>query len=81
MMTRDTLTFPSPIRAWVEADCSRLSENRRRWLGEVVQLVGLEPHHGRKPQGRSPLLSSLARRGESIIPKDVSICPSNFRLE
>lgn len=26
-------------------------------------------------------LSSLARRGESIISKDVSICPSNFRLE
>lgn len=29
----------------------------------------------------SPLHSSLARRGESIISKDVSICPSNFRLE
>lgn len=51
-------------------------------------LVGLEFCCGRKLRRRedpaplsSPFLSSLARRGESIISKDVSICPSNFRLE
>lgn len=40
-----------------------------------------EPTAQRRIQLCSPLHSSLARRGESIISKDVSICPSNFRLE
>lgn len=56
VVTRGALTFPRPIRACVETDRSSLSENRRRWLGEVVQLVGPESRYGRKLQGRSLLL-------------------------
>lgn len=66
LITRGALTFPSPIRACVETDCSSLSENRRRWLGEVVQLVGLESHYGRKLQVRSPFLSSSLLSGQTV---------------